>query len=201
MHVPVLLACPACAMQSPFFLGLSICVGGVLVSHLLLRPFVARVSRIWGWPRPSATCCVSLLPILAWPSLFCAIGLQSHGIVRVAICTSGLVLCAVYLWLRGAWLLQQCGVVAWFRQFLFLAILGPGMLIAGAVVGFGIVGLLLFGLAWPAAAIPWFLVHGGIGGVLGAILFGGLCYVFQQTNPICHSDSSDAERQSPAAAC
>ena len=92
-------------------------------------------------------------------------------------CTTGLVLCAIYLWLRGSWLLQQCHVVTWFRHVLFLGVLGPSMLIVGTVVGYGIVALLLVGLAWPSAAIQMFLIHAGVGAVLGAILYGGLHYV------------------------
>ena len=178
MHVPVLFACPACAMETPFALFLSFCIGGVLVSYLFLKPYVARVSMIWGWPRPNVARYVSLLPILVWPSLICWLGLKSHAIPRVAMCTIGLILCVLYLWLRGCWLLQQCDVVAWFRQVFFLSILGPAMLIVGFIVGHGIVVLLLVGLAWPSMAIQLFLIDVGVGAVPGVLLYGGLCYVF-----------------------
>ena len=70
MYVPILFACPACAMGTRFAWFLSFCIGGVLVSYFLLRPFVARVTATWGWPRPNVACGVSLVPILAWPSFF-----------------------------------------------------------------------------------------------------------------------------------
>lgn len=178
MCVPALFACPACAMDTRFALVLSFCIGGILVSYCLLRPFLANVSKTWGWPRLNVARCASLPVILFWPALFCWLSSQSHTTVRVTICTAGLVLCAVYLWLRGSWLLQQLHVASWFRQVLFLGILGPGLLIAGVIVGNGIVVLLLVGLVWPAMAIPWFLIDIAVGGVFCAILYSGLRYVF-----------------------
>jgi hypothetical protein len=180
MCMPFLLGCPMCAMGAPPAVFLSVWLGGVLVSFVLLRPIVATVATRWGWPRMNVARYISLTPIFVCLSLLCWIGLQNHSLSRVIVCTVGLVLCALYLWMRGCWLLQQCDVTGWFQQFLFLGILGPGMLIVGAIVGHGIVGLLLLGLAWPSAAIPWFITYAGPGLVLGVLLHGGLCYALRE---------------------
>jgi hypothetical protein len=194
MQLPLLFACPLCTLDTPEACFLSLALGGVLVSHWLLRPLVSRVARRWGWPRPSLACWASLLPILAWPAVFCWIGLQSHGVPLVAACTAGLVACALYLWLRGVWLLEQCHVASRTGQFLFLGFLGPGMLVAGGLVGRGIVGLLWLGVLWPSQAIPWFLVHAGLGTGIGAViavlLHRGVPYVFHTQGPVTSDTAS-----------
>ncbi len=167
-----------CALDQPVVHVLAFCIGGVVVVPWLLRPYGARVSTIWGWPRLRLPHGMALLSMLIWPALACYVGHLNHGLTRVAACTAGLVLCAVYLWLRGAWLLEQCQVVAPSRQMLFLALLGPLMLVAGFLVGYGVLGLLFLGMAWPIQAIPWLLVHGGPGALLAMILHAGLGQVF-----------------------
>jgi hypothetical protein len=179
MYVPVLFACPMCAMQTPFMFALAFCIGGVLVSYLLLKPYTSRISAKWGWPRLEAVRCIALLPLLAWPCLFCLIGLQNHVMLRVVPCATGLVLCVVYAWLRGSWLLQQCSVAKWFRQFLFLSVFGPGTLIVGTLIGYAIVGLVFLGISWPSMAFSWFLPPACIGSVLWILLYGGFVYTFQ----------------------
>jgi hypothetical protein len=177
MHGPVLLACGMCVVQSVPILCLSFIVGGVWVSHRLLKPFVIHVSARWGWPQWNAPRCISLISLLAWSGVWAWIGARSHGPCFVAICVSGLVLCSVYLWIRGCWLLQQCRIEAWLPQFLFLSVLGPGMLIVGVILGQAVVGGLLLGIIWPAVAIPWFVGYAGVGAVFMAMLFGCLRYV------------------------
>jgi hypothetical protein len=177
MHVPALFACPLCLMQTPFALFLSLSIGGPFISYCFLRPFVVRVSRIWGWPHLNKALCVSALPLLVWPCLFCWVGLQTHTISRVICCTGGLVLCAVYLWLRGCWLLEQCHIVRWFSQILFLGVLGPGLLVVGTIVGQGVVGLIVLAFLWPSMAIQFFLECAVVGAIPMILLYGGFRYV------------------------
>lgn len=180
MYSPVLFACPMCAMQTPFVFFLSIWIGGVLISYLSLRPWAARISKVWGWPRLIAVRWISLLFLLAWPCLFCWVGLLSnHTISRVAICTVGLVLCDIYAWLRCSWLLEQCCVVRWFRQFLFLSILWPGLLIVGTILGNAAVGLVFLSISWPSMAVSFALPSACVGLLVWMLLYGGLEYVFR----------------------
>lgn len=178
MHGVILFACPMCALSSPFFFALSFSIGGVLVSYGLLRPFAARVSERWGWPRLDVSSVLALASIFVWPCFFGWMGAQTYTPSRVATGVTGIAFCAVYLWLRGAWLLDQCRVSGWFRRFLFLGILGPGLLIAGLPVGQALVGLVFLGLVWPSAALLWFLTHVCVGAFIGTIVYSGLCCVF-----------------------
>lgn len=184
MSAPILIACPMCALDQPMAHVLAFWLGSVVVCWWLLRPYGARVSAIWGWPRLRFAHGAALLAILVWPALFCYIGQRSHEFTRVVTCTTGLVLCAVYLWLRGAWLLEQCQVVAPSRQMLLLGVLGPLSLVAGFLVGYGVLGLLFLGMAWPIQAIPWFLVYAGPGALLALIIRAGLSQVFSAPNPV-----------------
>jgi hypothetical protein len=179
MSVPILFACPMCAMQTPFMFAMAFCIGGVLVSYLLLKPYVSRVSIRWGWPRLRAIHCISLLLLLPWSYLFCWVGLQNHAMLRVVACTTGLVLCTIYVWLRASWFLQQCYVVKWFHQFLVLSVFGPGVLIAGTFIGSAIVGLVFLSISWPSEAISWSVPPAFIGAVLWFLLYGGFCYTFR----------------------
>lgn len=188
MNVLALFSCAFCIMNSSpnaVFL-LSFCLGGVLVSYVLLKPFVKRVSKIWGWPHLNVGSGVGLLAMLCWPSLICWAALQrpKHSVSLIAICTAGLVLCAVYLWLRGTWLLEQRHAATWFRQILFHGILWPTMLITGILVGEGIVALVFLGVVSPSSAIPWFYHSAGTGVILGLFVFAGLNIVFHQSDVI-----------------
>lgn len=183
MSAPILIACPMCALGQPLAYFLAFWIGGVVISRWLLRLYIAHVSTIWGWPRLRFAHGAALLAILAWPAFACYVGQQNHGLTRVAACTAGLVLCAVYLWLRGTWLLEQCQVVAPSRQILLLGLLGPLSLVAGFMVGYGVLGLVFLGMAWPIQAIPWFLVHAGPGVLLAMILQAGLSHVFSVPTP------------------
>lgn len=182
MYGLALFACPMCAMSSPIMVWLSIGFGGVPVSYWLLRPAVRRISNVWGWPRMNVSGCVSLALLLVWPGLLGWMGLQNHGIPRVAICTAGLALCAIYLWIRGSWLLQQCGAATWGRQILLFGFLGQAALIAGDFVGQSILGLIYLALIWPGQAIPWFLANGVVAAILLAVVYGGFRYVFWDRN-------------------
>ena len=181
MHIPVLFACPACFMNSPFAYCLSLCIGGVLISYSFLKPHVRKISKIWGWPCLNTASYSSLLLLFLWPFLFCWVGSHNHPVLRVITCTTALVLCNVYLWLRGCWLLQQCHITTSSRQVLFLSILGPGMLIAGIIVGQGIVGLVLFTMSCTSMAVQWFFTCAIMGGIPVALLYCGLQYVFGES--------------------
>lgn len=181
MNVPVLFGCPLCAVNSTPIFTLSFCLGGVLASYVLLKPFVKRVSKIWGWPRLTVNAGVGLLAMLCWPTFLCWYGLQMpnhHSVSRITICTAGLVICAVYLWVRGTWLLEQCHAATWFRQILFHGVLWAGMLIVGTFIGLGLVGLVFLGIVWPGWAFGWFIAHAGLGAFLGLFVYLGLHFVF-----------------------
>ncbi len=181
MNIPVPFACPACTTIALVPSFLSFCIGGVLISYCLLKPHVKKISTIWGWPSLNTASNISLLLLSFWPGLFCWIGSQNHSALRVMLCTTGLVSCTIYLWLRGCWLLQQCHIASLFRQVLFLGILGPGILIVGTIVGQGIVGSVLFAMYSPSAVKDFFMPYAAMSTISFLLLYYSLEYVFSDS--------------------
>ena len=182
-----LFACAGCALRSPIWFALGLYIGGVLMLSCLLLPYTSRMKQLWGLPRYRITDLCSLAMLMIWPIALGRIGLASYSLERVVICTLGLIACIGFLWFRGLWILQQLKIESFFRRTGFLAIVLPGILLVGSVVGYGITSsfVLLFGMrsfveGVIMAAIQFAMVSLGIGTILTFLALTGLRHTLQQ---------------------
>lgn len=164
----LLLACPACAYQNPYFIALSLFLGTVPVAYLFLRPYTQSVP-VWGFPRVNAFRLASLAMLLLGLTPFWWMGRLHYPLWHVVACFGGLAACVVYLWWRLCWLLEARQGNVGVREVLFLGLAPPLLLIVGHAVGsWCLAAALIFPMmpAYICFHTGWAIVVGGAAVIL-----------------------------------
>ena len=162
------LACPGCTLETPHFFVGSLIVGGPIVCFVLLRPYVTRIKKYWGWPRFQIADFTSLFLLLIWPLVLSQSALSHIPKDRIVFATTLLIACVILFWVRLLWLLQQNSVLLLWKRALFVGLIIPLLLILGTILGWW-AGAILLGLTF--SSIDLMLIATILCGLIGAPVY------------------------------